>query len=120
MRLTGVETLTLRVVNENDLENLRHWKNEQREFFLGFAGVNQGLNQNQHMNTYNFINKIKLGIYYLFHTLKNPKYINMSLYENFKAYLITFFHGYDYLRLYEYIEWNEDKIKSTLKLQKLI
>lgn len=34
MRLTGGETLTLRVVNENDLENLRRWKNEQREFFF--------------------------------------------------------------------------------------
>ena len=30
----GVESLTLRVANENDLENIRQWKNEQREFFF--------------------------------------------------------------------------------------
>ena len=105
------------IAKENDIDLTIHCTGhtyEQREFFLGFAGVNQGLNQNQHMNTYNLINKIKLGLYYLFHTLKNPRYINMSLLENFKAYLITFFHGYDYLRLYEYIEWNEEKIQSTL------
>jgi RimJ/RimL family protein N-acetyltransferase len=28
------ESLSLRAINENDLENLRHWKNEQREFFF--------------------------------------------------------------------------------------
>ena len=30
----GIESLILRAANENDLENLRHWKNEQREFFF--------------------------------------------------------------------------------------
>lgn len=29
-----VESLTLRAANENDLETLRQWKNEQREFFF--------------------------------------------------------------------------------------
>lgn len=29
-----VESLILRAANENDLENLRQWKNEQREFFF--------------------------------------------------------------------------------------
>jgi len=33
--LTGeIESLTLRAANENDLENLLQWKNEQREFFF--------------------------------------------------------------------------------------
>jgi RimJ/RimL family protein N-acetyltransferase len=31
---TEVEYLCLRAVNEHDLENLRQWKNEQREFFF--------------------------------------------------------------------------------------
>ena len=39
---------------------------EQREFFLGFAGINQKLKNNQRMYSYNFLNKLKMLYWVLF------------------------------------------------------
>ena len=52
---------------------------EQREFFLGFAGLNQNLRNNQRMSSYNFMNKLKMFYFYASQSLLNPRYLNGAL-----------------------------------------
>ena len=87
---------------------------EQREFFLGFAGINQKLKNNQRMYSYNLFNKFKMLYWYSLQFLLNPTYINSALLDNFDGFLASFIRKDDFLHLYNYEEWDEEKIKNTL------
>ena len=87
---------------------------EQREFFLGFAGINQKLKNNQRMYSYNFLNKLKMLYWYSLQFLLNPSYINSALLDNFDGFLASFVRKDDFLHLYNYEPWNEKDIKQTL------
>ena len=88
---------------------------EQREFFLGFTGINQKLKDNQRMSSYSLATKLKIFLWYSYRTLKNPAYINGALLDNFNGYLSSFIKKENSLHLFRYIEWNEKKIGDTLK-----
>ena len=88
---------------------------EQREFFLGFAGINQVLKNNQRMSSYNPINKIKMFMFYSYQFLRNPYYINSALFDNLNGFLASFVRKENFLHFYNYINWNEDEIKKVLK-----
>ena len=60
---------------------------EQREFFLGFTGVNQSLQNNQRMSSYSLANKFKMFYFYTSQCLLNPKYLNQSLLDNFDGFI---------------------------------
>ena len=99
-----------KIAKENSIDLIIHCGGhpyEQREFLIGFAGVNQKIKQNQLTYTYNFLNKIKLGFYYLKQFMKNPKYFNSAFLENLKSFYITFFEVNQRLHLYDYVEWDE-------------
>ena len=87
---------------------------EQREFFLGFTGVNQKIKNNQPMVSYNLINKIRLFFWYSFQFIKNYNYLNKSIFDNLKGFLIAFFFKHNFLQVFDYEEWDEKKIISTL------
>ena len=87
---------------------------EQREFFLGFAGINQKLKNNQRMYSYDFFNKFKMLYWYSLQFLLNPSYINSALLDNFNGFLASFIRKDDFLHLYNYEIWNEKEIKNTL------
>ena len=63
---------------------------EQREFFLGFAGINQKLENNQRMSSYNLFNKLRMFYFYTTQTLLNPRYINLALLDNFQGFISSF------------------------------
>jgi len=87
---------------------------EQREFFLGFAGISQKLKNNQSMYSYNIINKLKMLYWYSLQFVLNPAYINSALIDNFNGFLASFVRKDDFLHLYNYEQWNEDEIKKVL------
>jgi len=88
---------------------------EQREFFLGFAGINQELRNNQRMVSYSTINKLKMFTFYSSQFLLNPNYINSSLFDNFNGFLASFVRKENFLHFFNYINWNEEEIKKILK-----
>ena len=88
---------------------------EQREFFLGFAGINQRLENNQRMSSYNFLNKLKMFYFYTFQTLINPGYINLALLDNFQGFISSFVRKESSLHFYNYIKWDEKKIVDVLQ-----
>ena len=105
------------IAKNNNIELVIHCGGhpyEQREFLIGFTGVDQKIKQNQLTYTYNIKNKLKLGFYYLKNFIYNPRYFNESFYENFMSYYRTFFEINDRLHLYDYVEWDEKKIDKKI------
>ena len=87
---------------------------EQREFFLGFAGIDQKLKNNQRMYSYDFFNKIKMLYWYSLQFLLNPYYFNSALLDNFDGFLASFIRKDDFLHLYNYEKWDESLMIKTL------
>ncbi len=87
---------------------------EQREFFLGFAGIKQKLTNNQKMYSYSLLNKIKMFYWYSLQFILNPSYINSALLDNLDGFLASFIRKDNFLQLYNYERWDEDKITKTL------
>ena len=85
-----------------------------KRVFLGFAGINQKLKNNQRMYSYNFLNKLKMLYWYSLQFLLNPSYINSALLDNFDGFLASFVRKDDFLHLYNYEPWNEKDMKQTL------
>ena len=52
---------------------------EQREFFLGFAGIEQKLRDNQKMSSYSLSTKLKMFFWYSYQCFKNPSYLRLEL-----------------------------------------
>tara|TARA_Y100000590_G_scaffold469982_1_gene661105 strand:- start:1189 stop:3123 length:1935 start_codon:yes stop_codon:yes gene_type:complete len=87
---------------------------EQREFFLGFAGIKQKLKNNQRMYSYDLLNKFKMLYWYSLQFILNPSYLNSALLDNFDGFLASFIRKDDFLHLYNYEPWNEALMIETL------
>lgn len=88
---------------------------EQREFFIGFTGINQKLKNNQRMTSYSIMTKIKLFFWYSKEFLLNPSYFNAALFDNFNGFISSFFKPNNLLHFFEFLPWNETEIEKTLK-----
>ena len=60
-------------------------------------------------------NKASMLWYYAKNYLKNPAYINESIFDTAAAYWHTFVVNDDFLYLYHYLPWNEDQIVGTIR-----
>ena len=106
------------IAQENGIDLLIHGAGhvyEQREFYMGFAGVDQKIVNNQSIYTYNFLKKLKLGLYYLKNFLANPNFLNKAFIPNLKSFYFTFFEQNKFLNFYNYVEWDEGKINAELE-----
>jgi hypothetical protein len=61
------------------------------------------------------LDKIKLMFYVVSNYITNPAYINLSIPDTLFAYYCTYILPDDYLYLFEYIHWDEDKVISTIR-----
>lgn len=59
-------------------------------------------------------NKIKLATYYGKEYIKNPSYFNSSLFDTLFAYASYYVLPHNYINLFDYIQWDEKNINSTL------
>lgn len=85
-------------------------------FKLGFCGVNRDAGSAEfRMTGINYINKMKLIWYYVKNYLKNPAYINSSIFDTLLAYYASYILPDDYVYLYNYLEWDEETILSTIR-----
>jgi len=82
----------------------------------GFMGIKHGItNINNRLTGISLKNKIKTLLYYIKQYIKNPSYLNSSVFDTLFAYFATYFIPDDYLYLYHYIEWDEKRIISAIK-----
>ena len=95
--------IKLAIVCESPLELSR--------FKAGFCGIDEG---SRRIFDVTLMEKIKLFSYYLKEYLLNPAYINSSLLDTLFAYVSAYHIKHDYLHLFSYERWNEQKIVNTL------
>jgi hypothetical protein len=62
-----------------------------------------------------FRNEMALLAYYARNYVKNPKYINESIWDTLWAYWCTFVQKDDFLYLYHYVPWSEERIVGTIR-----
>ena len=87
---------------------------EQREFFLGFLGVNEKLVNNPTLSDYSLFNKINMFFRYGTQYFLNPAYFNSSFFASLQAFVHSFVYKERFLHLYKYVKWDEQKIIKTL------
>lgn len=86
---------------------------ENCAYKFGFSGLRDGEVDNLLIRL-KFKNKLKLIYYYLKNFVKNPRYLNESLFDTAAAYWHTFIGKDDFIHLYHYKKWKEDEIVNTI------
>jgi len=93
---------------------------EQTHFKTGFCGVKPAVLQSENHQQASDIEKLAIsGIlrmtgHYVKQFLINPAYINTSLVDTFFATLSYYAIPHNYMRLYDYIPWDEKEINKVL------
>ena len=87
---------------------------EKTEFKTGFANVSPEERKDSKFYRIDLEKRIKLAVYYGKEFLLNPRYINMSIFDTIFAYFSYYFIEQNYLFLYDYIPWDENKVNQTL------
>lgn len=91
---------------------------ERTDFKTGFSSVKQlhGDRDNRHTLSYvlSFSGKTKLMAYYIKEFLRNPSLLNSSIIDTISAYACYYLLPRDYLNIYRYIQWDEDRILDIL------
>lgn len=83
---------------------------ERTNFKSGFAGVPPNFANRPPMG-----DKARLLGFYAAQFLGNPGYLNRSLIDTVSAYLSFYAIPHDYLRIFDYVRWNEQQLDAELQ-----
>ena len=85
-------------------------------FKYGFCNVTTQGNKSalKRMTGISRKNKLKIMYYYLKQFIKNPAYINRSIFDTLFAYYSSYVLVDDYLYLFHYLDWDEKVILNTI------
>lgn len=99
--------------NELNLSMLGENLLETTNFKAGFCGVKPNFGQK---NTYSLsiADRIKMASFYGYQFLRNPAYLNSSLFDTFDAFKSYYLISHNNLNIYDYIKWDEGIITDTL------
>ncbi len=86
---------------------------ERTDFKGGFAGVRES-DHGQRLFAFSLWNKISIALFYAFQYLRNPRYLNESLFDSLHAFRSSFINKDDFLYLFHYLDWDEQVIDRTL------
>jgi len=86
---------------------------ENTNFKVGFSGISKDSNAGVLTNI-SFANKMKMLSFYLKEFLINPSYLNSSVFDNAFAFFSSYFLKHDYICLFHYEPWEEEKIMGLL------
>ncbi len=89
-------------------------------FKLGFCGVNRSAGSadaEYRMTGISFKDKLKMMLYYAKNFLTNPSYINSSIFDTLFAFYASYLLLDDYVYLFNYLEWDEETILTTIRQQ---
>jgi len=105
-----------RLGKDLDIELIVSCRNplEKTDFKSGFSGVYEGTRTIYRVP---FASKTKIVAFYLTEFLKNPAYLNSSLFDTITGYLSAYAGKHNYLFLFDYIRWDERVINRTLRDQ---
>ena len=86
-------------------------------FKYGFCNVTTQGSKNalKRMTGISKKNKTKIMFYYIKQFLKNPSYINRSMFDTLFAFYSSYVLTDDYLYLFHYLDWDEIRILNTIE-----
>lgn len=100
---------------ENELDVVVMGENyfEKTDFKTGFTGAKQSEKgfMAYHIS---WANKLKMCSYYMKNFLLNPSYLNSSLLDTAGAFFSIYMTDHSYINLFDYIEWDEELVNSTI------
>ena len=85
---------------------------ETTQFKIGFCNI--GEDKGEFYYKWGLRRKLQIASYYMKQYLRNPGYINGSLYDSVEAFVSYFFIQHNYLWLFENLAWEEEEIERTL------
>lgn len=106
-----------KVARQNNIKLIifcRGLRLEQDELKFAYAGNITDSNPDGVIHYMSFVNKIKLLYYYAKNYILNPSYINISIWDTFFAYYVTYMMKTDFEYFWHYIPWNEKTIVDTI------
>jgi glucosamine--fructose-6-phosphate aminotransferase (isomerizing) len=86
---------------------------ERTNFKSGFAGIEPNFDSN-HTYSMGVTQKLGLALRYSKAFAMNPAYINSSLIDTFRAFLVYYFLPRDFINMFDYHPWDEDEVNQTL------
>jgi len=86
---------------------------EDERFKFGYYGIFDGTPRGV-LHNLSWSGKLTMASYFLKAAAANPRYINSSLLDTAGAYTSSYLMPHNFLYLWHYIPWNEQKIVSTL------
>jgi hypothetical protein len=87
---------------------------EDTPYKTGLCGIDED-DHGMTLTGLSFRNEMALLWYYAKNYLKNPAYINESIWDTFYAYWCTFVVKDDFLYLFHYLPWVEEEIVGTIR-----
>lgn len=87
---------------------------EKTDFKTGFAKQKPTFRNDSKFYHIPLVGKLSMPMYYGKQFLYNPSYINRSIFDTLFAYASYYFIKQDHLYLFDYIDWNEDKLNDVL------
>lgn len=86
---------------------------ERTDFKVGYCGINDNA---VHAKTYDLVtmNKLRLALFYAKEFALNPRLLNASLLDSAFAYASYYLLPKNYISLFDYIDWNEQTVQSTI------
>jgi len=88
---------------------------EKTDFKSGFCGIKPTHPKGGKYYALSIQNKLQMMFYYASQYVRNPAYINSSLFDTIQAFFSYYFIPHDYVSLYKYIRWNENTVDLTLE-----
>ena len=86
---------------------------ERTDFKVGFTGIDEGYTKSRHYDP-KWPNKLRLALFYGREFLRNPTYINRSLFDTLSAFISYYALPKQYEQLFDYIPWIEADVEKTL------
>jgi len=86
---------------------------ERTGFKSGFAGVTHAYDKKR-FHGLSVFGRLKLFTYYGLGVLRNPRYLNSSLWDSLVGFFSFYSVNTNYIQIFDYIEWEENKVETLL------
>jgi len=87
---------------------------ERTDFKSGFCGVNENYQKRIYWNL-SPVGKARMTWYYGTQFLRNPAFLNASLWDTFTGFVSYYLIPRDFVLLYHYLAWDEAHFAATLR-----